>query len=530
MGSIRHAHLLNLPDLILAAIARKMGTRARLVCSKLCQVYGPPGAVLCPPAPAPCDCSSHIAMHLTPCESIIKAWRHTAAVRRLVVSDLVLLDASACRTVAGALPNLRVLECGRIDPTHEDTGAVAGIATHAALTSLHAASAPNDVRRVVAFAPSLRRLRIDQFDGQNSVLSASDLWGALASLRGLQSLQLPVHAQHLSPPDSLSAALSALTRLTHLGLDLNSNVAAAAAVPAEHTQRLVQALAALPHLASVRLGGFRRLGSPLGPALQALRLASLHLHDGCCHDDDAAPPGLAGCLPALSAMPLLRHLAVSGGRIAGSHELLRMLGTGSPALNALEMHEVHADQLEAVCDVLACIRLPALTRLSLRFDDGHKQGAFAQWHGGHLAAGLMRLRRLQQLEVHSAMRAFLTYLESLPALTSLGLSFHGRGGGVFQPDLGVIGTLTGLRRLVLSGNRIPPHLRAPWWRAVGQLPLLEELSFHHDGWSNQELLAVVSPWRLRRLALLTGWASPEVSDSLDAVKQLMSRGVYVSMP
>jgi hypothetical protein len=525
------SHLLHLPELVLEAIARKMGKQACLVSAKLCALYGSPGGVLCPPKPAARNLYA-VAMRWTLCNDVIGLWRYPNAVGRLVVSDHVIMDSHACRTVAGALPHLRELECGAIDPTGDgmaDARRLNGFPTHAALTSLRARSAPNDVRRVVAFAPNLRRLRIGGCTSRYSELSAGELWGALASLRGLQSLQLPVHEQHLSPPDSLCAALSALTRLTHLGLD-HDKIAAAAAVPSEHAQQLAQALAALPHLASVELGAFRRLGSPLGPALQALRLESLHLRDQCSTSNDATLQNLEGCLPALSAMPLLRHLAMSGERLLFSAELQRVFGAaGSTPLRALEMRGMAHDQLPAVCEALG--RVPALTRLSLEFI-GMRDSAMPG-HDRQLASALSTLTQLHDLEVHSLMRFFVPRLKCLPSLTSLGLSFHGgRAPSVVTADLRRLAALTGLRKLALPDGVFTRSARALLASVLGRLRLLEELAFQRERWSGDELLLalVPPPERLRRVTLLTARVSCEPPVPRDAVRQLVGYGVNVRMP
>jgi hypothetical protein len=307
-GATNGSRLLHLPPELLEIVARKMGKRARLLCTQLRQACGPPGAELRLEAAAAAPEEPNTYTFLSPlCSSIIQSWRQP--VRCLVLGNDTIVDGRACHLITEALPNVLELSCGGFSPL---LGA-ASTTPHISLTSVRAITAYN-MHGCAAFAPNLCSLHIQTMLDDNYRSADAHTFSALTALTGLQRLEVPFNSYLLTPPSSFCAAMRALTRLTHLGLHIDcwdvDHIGSH-----EMAQSFAQALAGLPLLSSLQLcGDISMLGPSLGAALQALRLTSLHLqHEPFRNDDEDPPPAhLAGLQPDISAMPLLRNLGLSG--------------------------------------------------------------------------------------------------------------------------------------------------------------------------------------------------------------------------
>jgi hypothetical protein len=502
--------LLDLPDSALGIIASKMGKRARLVCIKLCQVYGPPGAVICPPAKV-CtvqngwvhNCSDAVAKLL----SVTDSWAYP--VGHVLASGLY-LSARDCGELAAALLDLPALTCKAICRTPngvaDDNGGV--VAPLTSLTRLCVLEAFADLHAVTTFAPHLRALevRILQLPRDNGTPLGKwgpetiRLWtGAITNLRSLQHVELPLNVSGLATP-AFACTLQRLTALTHLGLDMLGHV------PAEGFDglRITQALAALPLVASVKLdGAIRVLGGSLGPALQALRLRRLELIEDALGRDDEREEGEdvpsgpdpipAGCLPKITAMRELRHMTISGRHLSGSSaELQRMCSGGSTSLQSLALHSVHPANLQLVLNVLA--RLPALTSLSLRLSLC-RDDSLRSTHDERLECVLEQQPQLRHLEVWTDAHRFMPVLTRFSALTSFHIKVLSKWHTPFQfhaSDLKPIWRLTTLRKLVLDAD-VDDDSRGKCLRGVRKLPLLEELELPRGDWFVESVWSLVPP-------------------------------------
>jgi hypothetical protein len=530
-GASNASLLLNLPPELLGIIARKMGKRARHMCGKLCQAYGAPGTML--QLTTDDDggfrrCSANITTpslsivksQPTPYVSIIVCWRHPHAITRLALGRTVILDGYACGTVA-SLPNLQELSCGGIDPT------IGGECIYPllSLTSMQTLAAINHTHSIAAFAPNLRSLLIE--GSQRPTLPSADVgtWSALALLSGLQHLDAPLGACHLRAPSSFCAAIEDLTALTHLGLQRcwwqADDVASV-----EMTEALTQALGGLPLLSSVSLRGiFSVLGPSLGAALQALKPTSLHLEESRAYTEGLPAINLAACLPGISAMPLLRHLSLSGPDVFLKAQLRTpMRSEGFSCLTSLELGDVRVNDVCKACALLE--RLPGLTSLSLQVINT-LAGQQYPLQTLQLAGALSRHTRLQHLEMRADLHGILPFLAFLPALTSLGLSFSPCM-DLQRADLQVVRSLRSLRKLSLRACNI--HYSQRWQLAgiVRSLPLLEQVQLHSGEWTEGEVALLVPPPKaLQRVVLGTPASAAAACAKLDAVSRLRNWGVDV---
>jgi hypothetical protein len=512
--------LLALPDGALGIIARKMGKRARLLCSRLRSAYGSPGAVLCPPAEsagASGECEDLVPLPPS-VASALRSWHHPQAVRRLVLAGII-LDGPACRTIAEALPALRELRCGDLDAACNNASEAPPV--HTSLTRLHVAQHDrDDLLPLATFAPRLQALDISRIKAPTP---PQELWGALASLRSLRSLDLPLHCRHLVDAASLPRALQQLTGLTRLGLDIIDG-AVDGGLAAEDAAVFTLAAAGLPQLASVRMVDFRALGRPLGPALQAMALTRLELEEVDVANEDFVP-SLAGCFPDLSAMPRLQHLKLSGAAVVASGELLQACRGGSRSLRALELHALAWDVLPEACAVIS--HLPGLTMLSLEAEDwrlGLRDEASCDGHYQLLSHALSLHPQLLHLEVTAEVHGFVPCLTALTALTCLQLRFELTG--VAESELAVVGSLTGLKTLALGNVREFGRL---CMEVVRKLPLLEDVQLGDDLWECAGLLELLVP-PPAQLKSIRGLAKPGPSSTpadLAVVEQLSRYGVDV---
>ena len=548
---------LRLPDTLLHLISRKMGKRSRLLCSKLLEVYGSPGAVVTLPCPLPEALTTSLISalcyqprHDTPLCSfknyffgpysvILHSWQHP--VRRLVLEQGLVLDNRDCHTIATALPTLRELECWAVRPS-ELPGtaprntlarppigqASAGTASSSALLSLqgrqasthdsihicphttltslqvHALSSPN-LHGIADFAPHLRSLRVEAPNQKEYLRCDPTLQqdGPLASLRALQHLHLLVEGACLSA-SALPSALQQLTALTHLGLHLEE-ASAAATIPEADARSFVGALAALPLLATVRLVRFRQLGPTLGAALQALRLRRLELHaqdsEGVREQDLSAEDlaVLRGCFPDIGAMPHLEHLTLAGELATCPTALVQVFrGSVNTTVTSLELRHMlqfvaHPDAVSHSLDAMLSY-LPSLTSLQLQL----------RWARNHeqsqvlLAEVLAGRTQLQHLQLWWGLSSF--KLPMLPQLTALELCNQTSLEGLSSVTAQAIGSLCRLRKLTI-GNTRGSHEEESFWErhfgwleAVRKLPLLEELRLlKGTAWTEAEVEALVPP-------------------------------------
>jgi hypothetical protein len=393
LGANNDSRLLRLPRDLLEMIAKKMGKRARLLCSKLCEAYGPPGALLrLDSASASLEQPRAVLSPL--CQSAIRAWRHPHAVRRLSLGEDVFLHGRSCCLIADALPNLLELSCGRIDPALGGPG----ITPSTTLTSLRGTTVYT-MRSAAAFAPNLRSLHIDSALPDSYWAADVEVWGAVSPLRSLQHLEVPVRLDQFTPPESFCAALRALSGLTHLGLHHRAGHGSEV-MPPEAMEAFIQALDGLPLLSSLKLRGLGCFGPSLGAALQARTLTSLHLEERSL--PVAANASLSGCIPDISAMTLLHHLTLTG-RVVVAYSLL-VMRRGEPlrSVGSLALADVDVMCFGIERAVLDC--LPGLT--SLRLESSKRGGGYLL--AGHretpqdttqLVAVLSRQTRLQHLGV-----------------------------------------------------------------------------------------------------------------------------------
>jgi hypothetical protein len=445
--------LLHLPPELLEIVARKMGKRARLLCTQLRQACGPPGAELrleaAAAAPEEPEAAATYTFLSPLSSSIIQSWRQP--VRCLDLGDDTIVDGRARHLITEALPNLLELSCGGIDPFR----GASSTTPHTSLTSLRAITAYN-MQSVAAFAPNLRSLHIAGVLGNNSQSATADMFSALTLLPRLQHLEATFESFLLTPPSSFRAAMRALTALTHLGLDIDCWDDHGVASP-EMLQSFAQALAGLPLLSSVRLcGTFRVLVPPLGAALQALSLTSLHVGHTPFSDYEEHPPlaDLGGLLPDISAMPLLRHLGLSGcGAFLAAYQRMLTVGAGDNGpLRSLELTGVPLSQLGMTCSMLE--HLPGLTSLSLQVTDTLAGYQEQPQDTLRLADTLSTHTKLQHLTILAMnLHGFVPCLAGLSALTHLVLSFS-PAGELQRGDLQVVSMLTGLKKLTLYAGNI----------------------------------------------------------------------------
>jgi hypothetical protein len=353
--------LLQLPDSALYVIAKKMGKRARLICSQLRSVYGSPGAALRLSTHATSD-EQVQRLLLNPC-SIIRAWRYPDAVRSLDVgySAATVVDGACCQAIAEALPNLRELTACYLDPLAGTSWPSASLTALSSLRIIHPFEFSDAMQCVAAVAPHLHALSFAASPQIQHAGPGDAAWRALASLGSLQRLHIPARCSQLTSA-GFSSAMRYLTALTHLGLTLDDgwyeDHPAGGAL-----QGFTQALLGLPLLASINIDNVAPLGPSLGPALQAVRLlSSLQLSqwgDGGDAEDDEdeseeVPPNVDGCLPRIRAMPHLQQLTLHGGAIAGSQEFWRMHSGGSATVNVVDVCAGRTEHVPAVCSMASC--------------------------------------------------------------------------------------------------------------------------------------------------------------------------------
>jgi hypothetical protein len=324
--------LLLLPNDVLQIIAKMMGKRASLTCSRLRQARGSPGTHLCLPyAEMPSLQPSTSPGPTTPYLPFLQAWQHP--VTYLELGKGIVVDGPSCQAIAEALPNLRQLKCENIDPARNSSSH--GIQLNA-LTHLYTTTTANDLSAMAALAPHLRSLTICTHNLTDTPPLDDGVWAPLVSLSCLQHLHVPLRSVHLSAfPD----AMRDLTGLTHLGLNLFYNPHEAL----DHLQPLVvAALAAMPLLASIYIAGFTMLVPLLAPALQSMA-ALRHLGLEECYWNNAGPApapatSTVGCLPDISTMPLLESFTAIGMRVVDPDNTWHVSSsTQHGALRALQL-------------------------------------------------------------------------------------------------------------------------------------------------------------------------------------------------
>jgi hypothetical protein len=312
----RRSPLLALPDTLLSLIAKLMGKRARLLCSKLQQAHGSAGATI-----DFVDYTSHGrtggTFFSTPYTDILSSWHHRDAVGRLALDTT--LTAEHCALLATALPNLRELSCNGLDGPMLPICNVAE-PEHPSLTSLDlTGESTGNPWTIAAFAPNLQALTMRSCTRVHPL----GLWLArLRPLRSLRHLHLALHAYELGVP-TVAGGMQHLTGLTHLGLHDHEEPFLYGIFPNDKCQTITQALAGLPHLESLKIQGFAILGESLGAGLQALqRLKRLELlrsrgglSEESIHRMLGAFPTSAPC-PAWSTPPSRPEPAQTSSRCA----------------------------------------------------------------------------------------------------------------------------------------------------------------------------------------------------------------------
>jgi hypothetical protein len=460
--------LLQLPDDVLGVIAKMMGKRASLTCSRLRQARGSPGACLYVPChQMPSLQPSTSLGPTTPYRSFLKAWHH--AVTSLELGGRVVLGGPSCQAIAEALPNLRQLKCHEIDPACNFSRfpSRSHSAQLTALTTLYSTTAAHDLSATAALAPRLRSLTVCTHNLADVPLHGDGVWAPLVSLSGLRHLHVPLRAVHLA---AFPEAMRHLTGLTHLGLNLFYNTHEALDHLQGTLQALVRALAAMPLLASISIVGFTMLVPFLAPALQSMTaLRHLCLEERYWNDAGPAPSpttSTAGCLPDISTMPLLESLAVAGKGVIVQDNIRQMCSTTHGALRALQLAHMDFNHLSAVC--VALKRLTALASLMLQSDSLDDSMNMARVHHRTLRRTLLLLPQLQNVQIHGNLKGFTPWLASLHAPTCLKLS--NVQGGLQESDLRALVHLTSLRTLFLVGDMGGSSCRSLCMEAVRRLP------------------------------------------------------------
>jgi hypothetical protein len=553
--------LMDLPKPALVIIARKMGKRARLLCSTLCQVYGSPGSVLNADrvlAGVAPQGHGFFETYSPPMLQRILSWRYPEAITRLELGFDVFFDGPDCRTLTTALPNLRELTCRRIFPEQDKrTDRAASLASlfknignlgakleretieitpHTALTSLRVMDVfPDTQGHLCTFAPNLRTLYIESFMcTQGPHYRPWETLVAVPSSTSLQRLHMPLITMHLMD-EGFTAVTQHLSNLTCLELECMDGLSPASersSVPADSKRLFAEGLAALPLLARIKLDCFRSLSPVLGPALQALSgLTSLEMNEFGSYnwDPSAGRPTLEGCFPDFSAMPSLQHLALNGDQIIGSKELRKMYSTGSASIKSLELRGMQYKQLQAACELLGVVS-SALTNLVLWVKEPDARGSERSQHDQPLRQAVARHTQLQRLDIRAGLHSFVPWLATLPGLTQLTLVFDHTG--VLEADLEVVGRLAGLKKLELGSFGKARGRLQGGIAAVRKLPVLEELQLRwEEQWTEQEVgLLLPPPERLQQLALASSSSSVNPSAAcLQAMHKLELYGVEVRM-
>jgi hypothetical protein len=490
-----------------------MGKRARLLCSQLRTAFGSAGAVLkIQSYPAPAQVRGLTSTPYDP----IKSWPYPEAVRQLSMGLGADVDGPCWRAIAEALPHLRELRCSHFNLL---AGSSLPTTPLTALTSLRVGYATGVLRMhsVAALAPLLRSLTVEsivhRLDRKHDTASGDAMWGALGSLRGLQHLHVQTLSGHLTTA-AFPSAMQRLTALTHLGLLLR-DVWVDPRPSGAALQGFTRALVGLPLLASIALKDFSLLGESLGPALQAVRLLSrLEMSQQDYEPDseleleeqEEGLPDIAGCLPSISAMPLLKQLRLSGDAIMGSEEFWQLASGGSTSVDSVEVNTDNPKHMPAVCSMLS--QLSGLTRLDLTLS-GHYYGDHMEQHLEHnriLTHALSPYTQLQHLKIRTHLHGYVPWLASLAELTRLELSFVHRG--LVVGDLQVLSSICSLRELDL-GYIFEDGGRVLCMEVVRKLPLLEDVRLGGDirgsPWTEEEVrMLLPPPERLKSVRIILG--------------------------
>jgi hypothetical protein len=511
-------NLEQLPDQVLEIIVRKMGKRARLLCTKFCSMYGSPGAILATPS---------VARSSAELVAVIKSWRYRESIKQLDLGGPPCSDSRDGGALAEALPNLCELAC---EGVKDDSGPCT------ALTSLRVQDVfPGSQGDLLSFAPSLHSLHIDAFwCTQGPHYRPWDCMLDEPTLPNLRRLHMPLITMHLMDAAFPSIA-HRLTNLTCLELECMDGLSPASErppVPAADRKLFAEGLAALPALARLKLDCFRSLSRLLGPALQALStLTGLEMNEFGKYDWDGAQarPSLKGCFPDFSAMPSLQHLALGGDQIIGSKELRKMYSKGSTSIQSLELRGMQYKQLQAACEMIN--HVAPLTNLQLCVYQPSAGKAARTKYDQPLRHVLARHTQLQRLEVRAGLHSFVPWLASLPGLTQLALVCDHTG--IPESTLQVVGGLTGLKKLELGPIGKAASCLLEGIEAARKLPLVEELQLcKEEQWTEQEVgLLLPPPGQLKRLVLASSsremptegcWRAMEVMDRYD-VRASMKR-------
>jgi hypothetical protein len=529
-----------------------MGKRARLVCAKLRQHFGSPGASLKLPYKEEWAqwqrqvlLAPQAGLQLQPSSPVAEPWKQS--LRRLVLTQ-VQLDAPGFQAVSEGLPALQELTCSTFNPMTS----IATIPPHTALTSLTAGVSSEFLQFIATIAPRLQSLHVPHILRGHSISSSASSANALSALASFPSLRCLDVTIIPSLLPSFASTLQHLTALTHLGLDITDYPGEACSP--EASLQCTHALAGLRHLDSVKLFGFSALGPPLVPVLLALSLTRLELGEWFRGwDGYGALPDLNGCFPDISTMPLLQHLALYGEYVITPEHLQQLCSAGSVSLRALELRGMQFGDVPAVCHLLVK-PLTALTLLGLktdkcRSDHSEHAGYISPQNAELLSIALSCHPQLQDLQICADMDSYAPFVAKLPALTLLKLRHHLRRTRMDDGDLRAIGKLTNLRALILSGDfgfgddddcsfeedeeccdAAHDDRCRRCLETATSLPLLEVLKIRQAWWSEENWhLLVPPPARLKCVELLgeQRHGTYYTPDAESAMARLESYGVEV---
>jgi hypothetical protein len=242
--------------------------------------------------------------------------------------------------------------------------------------------------------------------------------------------------------------------------------------------------------------------------------------------DAASLPELDSCLPDISTMPHLQHLALYGEYVIAPEHLQQLCSAGSSSLRALELRGMQFGDLPAVCSLLvkplAALTLLVLKTDKCRSDHSECAGHISPENAMLLSLALRSHPQLRDLQICTDMDSYAPFITKLPALTLLKLRHHVCRTRIGDLDLLAIGMLTNLTTLILSGNfgfgddddcsfeedeecyeAAQDARRRHCLEVVKTLPCLEVLKIRQAGWSEEDWqLLVPPPARLKRVELL----------------------------
>jgi hypothetical protein len=213
------------------------------------------------------------------------------------------------------------------------------------------------------------------------------------------------------------------------------------------------------------------------------------------------PPILAGCLPIISAMPVLQQLTLNldaAGIVPQAVQ--QMCREGSTTLEAISFIGLDLRGTNVACGILA--ECPALKKIVFKLDEDcvfypEITGLQDPYVLNNIIA---QHTQLQHLELDGPV-CHMTSLTCLQALTYLSTyTFEFQEDSLSPPcrperNLQLIGSIRSLRKLAIEGcsSAMEPGWRRLCLEAVKQLPLLEDLHLPYSSWTEEELRMLLPP-------------------------------------